>query len=232
MKKFLAVLMALLLVCCGAMADEKMVRVSGNATVSLAADRVEVQIGINTKADAPSAAQQENNAITNRVMATLKALGLEDKDMATSNFSIYSYTEYVGSVLTVEKTVYNASNTLTVQVKDITRCGEVLSAAIEAGASQIYGFNFGSSQESEAYEKALVRAVEDAARKAQVLTAAAGKTLGELVEIECVDNSGYWTNTSVGVTNTLKTRAEAEDAIIIRGDLTVSASVVLTYQFE
>lgn len=232
MKKFLAIVLALLLVCCGALADNKEIRVSGNASVSLAADRVEVQIGINTKADAPSDAQQENNTITNKVIAALKQLGLEDQDMATSNFSIYSYSEYVGSVLTVEKTVYSASNTLTVQVKDITRCGEVLTAAIEAGASQIYGFNFGSSKESEAYEKALTRAVEDAARKAQVLTAAAGKTLGELIAIECVDNTGYWTNTSTGIANTLNAYAKAEEAIVIRGDLTVSASVVLTYEFQ
>ena len=116
---------------------------------------------------------------------------------------------------------------LSVTIRDLSQIGAVLDAAMSAGANTTYGISFSSTQENEAYQKALTRAVEDAAQKAQVLAAAAGKTLGELVTIDAT-NSGF----AYGVSNVYSEKAMDAGSVIVSGDVSVTANVTLEYAFK
>ena len=238
MKKMIALCLVCLLIVLSvpALAEEnpRLIRVSGNATVALAADTATMQIGVNTKKPTVQEAQKENAALMNAVLEALHAIGIEDQDIMTSQFNVSSMFDYSVSSLgqEIRTQYYEVQNNVSVTVHDLTLIGQVLDAAMEAGANTSYGITFSSTKQNEAYQKALTRAVEDAMQKAGVLAAAAKVQLGNLVSMNATQNQyamgGY------GISNAYVYEAKSMDrgTVITSGDITVSADVTLEYEFQ
>ena len=226
MKKLIAAalcLMMALTLAAPALAEENapVVRVSGNATIALAADTATLQVGVTTRADTVGEAQAENARLMNAVLETLYGMGLEEKDVITSMFNDTGKEK--------RTSYYQVENMLNVKVRDLSQVGPILDAAMAAGANTTYGIVFSSTQENEAYLKALRRAVEDARTKAQVLAEAAGMELGELKLVDASQSGGFY-----GISNTFKEEAadRAGGTAIVSGDVSVNASVVLEYALK
>ena len=241
MKKFLCVclvigLMMALAVPALAENDGRLIRVDGSATVALAADTAVIQIGVNTRSESVREAQKENARLMAAVMEAIKGMGIEDKDVVTSQFNVYSNYEYEASSFGQEKRTlyYQVQNNVTVTIHDLSMIGAVLDAAMEAGANTTYGISFSSTKANEAYQKALTRAVEDAVLKAQVLASAAGVKLGRLVSINAAGNNTAFGHEAYGVSNYYLYSAKTADeaTTITTGDVSVSAEVTLEYEFE
>ena len=237
MKKMIAVCLACLLIVLSvpALAEEnpRLIHVSGSATVALAADTATLQIGVNTKKPTVQEAQKENAALMNAVLEALHAIGIEDQDIMTSQFNVSSMFDYSVSSLgqEIRTQYYEVQNNVSVTVHDLSLIGQVLDAAMEAGANTSYGITFSSTKQNEAYQKALTRAVEDAMQKAGVLAAAAKVQLGNLVSMNATQNHAAG---SYGVSNFFAYEAKAMDrgTVIASGDITVSADVTLEYEFH
>ena len=241
MKKFLAVFAAVLLMVSLALpalaeSEGRVIQVSGSGVVSLAADTASLQIGVNTRKESVKEAQKENANLMAAVMEAIKKAGIEEKDIMTSQFNVFSSYEYSTSVLGKETRTpyYEVQNTVTVIIHDLSMVGAVLDAVMEAGANTTYGISFSSTQANDAYQKALTRAVEDAMTKAQVLAAAAGVELGELIRIDATQNSDSYFRETYGITNSYAYSAKTDEAgtAITGGDLTVTAGVVLEYAIK
>lgn len=235
MKKLLTLSLALVLILSltlPALADtnNREMIVIGNANVSLLADTASLELGTSTKDTTVEAAQAQNDEIIRNVLAALNELGVAEKDIVTSNYSVYTETPYdeYGSIRKSDP-VYNVTNMLNIKVRKLDDVGRVIDAATKAGANQIYGLTFNSSQEREAYNTALERAVEDAKQKADVLAAATGKKLGAIVKIESqYDYGGYYN---------ARNQADFEPSLaagaaIVSGAIIVSAGVTLTYEID
>lgn len=233
MKKLLSGLLVVALVLSmglSALADENKLIVVGTARISIPADMASVELGASAKGQTVNEAQQLTDEIITKVLAALKELGIDEKDIITSNYSVYTempYDEY-GSIKKQEP-IYNMTNILNITLRSIGQVSLVIDAATKAGANEIYGLTFGTSNEGEAYNEALEGAVKDAMQKASVVAAATGKTLGELVEIETERDFGeYW-----GVGDAMEySGASMTKEVIVSGAITLSASVTLTYNFK
>ena len=235
MKKILSATLALALILSlglSALADtdDRQMVVAGTATVSLPADTASLELGTSVKDATVEAAQQQSDEIIRKVLAALKDLGIEEKDIVTSNYSVYTevpYEEY-GSIRKSDP-VYNVSNMLNIKVRNLENIGKVIDAATKAGANQIYGLTFSSSKEKDAYKNALERAVEDARSKAEILAKASGKTLGSITRIENqYDYGGYY-----DARNQVAFEASVSNtAAIVSGAIVVSATVTLTYEID
>ena len=241
MKRFMTVALialALMTLSVPALAEEaeKTIHVTGNAVVSLAADTATIQIGVNTRKESVREAQAENARIMAAVMDALHQSGIEDKDIVTSQFNVNSIYEYGMSSLGHETRTlyYDVQNNVSVTIHDLSMIGAVLDAAVEAGANTTYGISFSSTQENEAYQKALTRAVEDAMQKAKVLAAAAGVELRDLVLINSSQTQSFYARDAYGVSNVYAMEAKGADmgTSISSGDVTVSAEVVMEYRFK
>lgn len=238
MKRMITVLVSLMLLlslAAPALAEggSPTVQVSGNATVALAADTAVIQLGVNTRKESVQEAQSENAALMNAVIEAIKAAGVAEKDVITSRFNVFSSYEYRTGPLgqEIRTPYYEVQNTVSVTIHDMSLIGKVLDDAMAAGANTSYGITFSSTEENEAYLKALARAYEDAEKKAQVLCAAAGKTLGELTLIDATRNSADY-----GILNVYNAKGTAEDAradtSILSGDVSVSATVTLEFAIK
>jgi hypothetical protein len=133
---------------------------------------------------APSvaAAVQENNARASAIIAALKRQGAADRQIRTSQVSIYPQQEQQDG--RAPKIVgYQVSNSITVIHEDPAAVGKLLQAAVDAGANSVSGVGFTVSDPARGRDGALQAAFADARAKADVLARAAGRTLGRALSI-------------------------------------------------
>ena len=201
--------------------------VSGTGQVTLVPDIASINIGVHTEADLVNDALSENTAQANAIASILKDLGVEDKDIQTSNFNVYPADRYDPMTGQVQSRYFVVDNTVTVIVRDLSALGEVLSAVVDAGANNIYGINFDVEDRDAAVAQARLLAIQNAKEKAQEIADAADVELGDLLNINVYGGS-------VPVTYfDAKGGAYAESAVpVSAGTLTISMECSLTYELN
>lgn len=226
MKKMLAILLLAALLLPGfAMADEASLTVIGTASVAVQPDMARVSVGVESKAATVEEASATNAQTVNAVIEALQAAGVAQDDLSTENYYVgmeYNYSSFGDP----EVKGYNVSNTLNVIIRDMDKIGEVIDAAIAAGANQVYGVTFLSTEEKDARDEALTLAVQEGMRKASLLAMAAGRQLGAL---EAMEESGSY---SFASNATYDTKALSAGTSIMVEDLSVTATVTMTYELK
>jgi uncharacterized protein YggE len=158
------------------------VSVSGSAKVPLTPDRVRFNIGVDTTAPTVADAVRQNSERVARVVAALRAAGATEREIKTSNFSIFPQYDYADN-RRPRLIGYQVSNNVTVTKNTPAEAGRLLQAAVDAGANTASGLMFTVSDETRGREEGLQAAFADARAKAQVLAKSAGRTLGRAVSI-------------------------------------------------
>ncbi len=226
MKKLFVLVLALCLFTLPALAlaDGAKLTVTGNATVTLAPDLATITIGVGTDGDTVEQASKDTAAAIDKMIAAVKALGVEDEDIQTTSF--YVNPRYNYSSDTPMMVGYRVEHMLSVTVRDLDKLGQILDDAMTAGANQMYGMNFGSSIQGEAADEALQNAIIEASRKAELMAKATSQTLGELKEI----NEKEPTYSVIYNRSAKATMDTAAGTQLQAGTLEVSATVELVYE--
>jgi uncharacterized protein YggE len=160
------------------------VSVTGAAEVEAVPDLATVSAGVDTQAETAAAALAANSAAMTAVFAALEASGIERRDMQTSNLSLGAIWEpYRDGEQPPRVIGYQASNMVTVRVRDITKVGAVIDAVATAGANRLNGVAFEVADPRAAMDRAREQAVADARARAELYARAAGVTLGPVLTI-------------------------------------------------
>jgi len=117
-----------------------------------------------------------------KVIAAIKKLGIADADLVTQSVSLNPTYDYSNGA-SPRLTGYSATQSLSVKVRDLTKVGDVIDAAVAAGANQVGGVSFSVADPAAATEQARTAAVADAKKRAETLAQAAGVTLGSPISI-------------------------------------------------
>jgi uncharacterized protein YggE len=131
----------------------------------------------------------ENNASTQKLIDALKAAGVAADDIRTMNFSIYQSAQYDPQTGKQSGTIYMVDNTVYLTVRDLAGLGDLLDAAVRAGANNINSIQFDVADKTKAMADARKAAVEAAKKQADELAAAAGVTLGDIQSIQYADSA-------------------------------------------
>lgn len=169
------------------------VRVEATGAVEVEPDRVVLRFAVETVADSAGAAVAANAERMGTVREALEGLGIPSDRIQTSGYHLQP--EYAREPPREESgepriTGYRASNQLRVTVDSASRAGEVIDAAVTAGANRVSGISFESSRAEEAAREALAAAVENARLRAEAIAGAAGRRLGPLVEVTAGGGDG------------------------------------------
>jgi uncharacterized protein YggE len=117
-----------------------------------------------------------------RMFSTLKAMGVPDRAIQTSQFSISpQYTD--GNTQPQRLTGYEVTNQVTVTLNNVDKLGTALDALAAAGANRMEGIQFSIRDSAALLTKARQAAVDDARTKAKTYAQAAGVTLGPILSI-------------------------------------------------
>jgi hypothetical protein len=165
-----------------AYAAEKIVTVTGEATVGVAPDTAVIRIGVSSQDKTAREAGEVNARQMTSVLAAIKDAGVADRDIQTSRLSLQpQYDPNKGG--TARLTGFQATNQVTVRIRDIEKLPTVLDRAIAAGANEMSGIEFVVSEQSKLLDQARDDAIADARRKAELYARAAGAKLGRVVSI-------------------------------------------------
>lgn len=156
------------------------ITVTGVGHVDAVPDEAEFSLGITTKGQTARAALTANSNRMQRLIAALKAAGVDERDIKTQDVSVGQ--NYDGGP---EKTTdgYTASNSVSVRIRQLDRAGAVLEAASQAGANQIYGPALTREDREGLEQKALENAVANARERASTLAKAADVDIGRVTAI-------------------------------------------------
>jgi len=208
--------------------DDNILVVSGMGKVSLTPDIAHINAGVETIMEDAREAQDENAKIMNRIIAALKTMGIQDKDIQTSNYSVFVEYDFSGNQRRLIG--YRVSNNVRIAIRNIDSVGEVLTAMAEAGANHFYGINFGVENQDAAYKEALKEAIEQAKDKALFIAKETGVKLGEPVAInEGQAASGIQFGKAMDMA---RLESAAAQVPIMEGELEVQASVTIVYAID
>ena len=160
------------------------VTVNGSASLRLAPDRVSFSVGVETLAAGVSEAFKANSSKVNAVVAALKAKGVESTEIQTSNLEVTSR-DPEGKKLAG----FRVTNMVTVTREDPSKVGELLQAAVRAGANEVGSLRFFVAEPGRLQSRGLDLAFQAARAKAEALAGYAKKGLGEAV---CISETAPW----------------------------------------
>jgi uncharacterized protein YggE len=165
--------------------------VTAEGRVDAAPDIANVSAGVTTDGMTATEALRANSEAMTAVFARLKAAGIAETDIQTSNLNInplWSNSKFSSSGAP-EISGYQATNMVTVVVRDLATLGDVLDQVVSDGANQLNGLVFGLSDPVPALDEARKQAVAEALRRAKLLAAATGVTIGPVLSI--TEGGGY-----------------------------------------
>jgi len=157
--------------------------VTGNGAAYGKPDVATVNLGVQTRNTDAGKAVDENTQKMSTIIATLKELGIDEKDIQTSNFSISAQPDYTPEGQPAGTFTYVVDNSATVIVRDLTKVGTTLSQVVAKGANSIYGVNFSVSDPAALEGQARDKAMADARVRAEQMAKAAGVTLDKPLSI-------------------------------------------------
>ena len=233
---FAVLAFALILSACGpttinqeAPAPARTLNVNGLGQANLTPAVAYIYIGVHTEGATASEAVEANKGQTSSLISSIKESGVDEKDIRTTNFSIWPSQQY-GPDGTISGTVYMVDNTVYITVRELDGLGDLLDSAISAGANTINSIQFDVADKAQALKDARTKAVADAQAQAQELAEAAGVSLGEIQTINFYENSAYPVDMGKGGGGVAY---DAASAVPIQpGQLTVSVNVNLTYSIK
>lgn len=139
----------------------------GKGSINVKPDAAEVVIGVITENIKLEAAQEENAKTTQRVIDSIKAIGVLPKYIQTQNYNIRPTYDYIDGKQVLRG--YEVSNSLKVFIRNIDFVGEIIDIAVKNGANTISGISLIVSYQTKYYYEALRLAVVDSQNKASVI---------------------------------------------------------------
>ena len=176
------------------------ITVVGQGEVKAKPDVAMTTVGVEVLNASIDDAMTEAKSRMAAVLAALKKLGIADKDIQTSNFSIsFERTPSTSPVDTGSSTpesatqpvgFYRVSNMVQVTIRNMDLIGAVLEDSIAAGANNIWGVSFALDNTTGLEAQARESAVKDAKARAESLAQLNGVSLGSVVAVsEVVGNT-------------------------------------------
>lgn len=159
---------------------------SGDAKVSAKPDTAFLTVGVESLKPTASAAQGDLATKAARLIARAKALGIADKDITTSGYSVSP--NYVGSNSTIDG--YRASEQLSLKWHNVNTAGTAVDALVQSGGATNVNVGFGLDNPKVAQAQARALAIADAKTKAQAMADAAGVRLGQVMRVTDVSSYG------------------------------------------
>jgi uncharacterized protein YggE len=208
-------------------APERTITVSATGTAEAEPDQARITSGVTTEALSAREALSANSESMTKVIAELKAKGIDGKDIQTASFNVEPVIDYSKDGQPPKLRGYRVSNQVVVLVRDLGKLGDVLDDVITAGANQVQGLSFEVSKADALKDEARKEAVANALRRAKLLAAAAGAEVGQVMQMsEEVTSNGP-------VPYAAPRFAKAEMSVPIeRGTSTLEARVTVTWALK
>ncbi len=216
--------------------------VSGSADVMVTPDLARVSFSISHDAKTVIEANEAVKTQTEKVLAAIKALSIDAKDIQTADYSVYPRYDYVQQVCTNAmmpctpgKNVligYTVSTAVNLKIRNLDTVGTVLNALAQNGVTNVSGLTFGNDDEDKAQNEARGKAIKEAQDKAQVLADQLGVTIVGITDFS-ENTGGYYPYAAKVMNMSMDSRESAGAPVPTEvGQNTITSNVTITYQIQ
>ena len=206
----------------------RLITVTGTAEINLAPDQVSLSLGIETHDKDLSVAKSQNDVRIKKVMAIARGVGVEPKDIATSalrmapDYSEEKVPKFLG---------YEVSQTMEITLKDISKYEQLMTKLVGAGINRLSSIDFGLRETRKYRDEARLKAIRAAKEKAVAMATELGQTVGKPWEIS--EQTGWNAfQASANFSGYNNPRVQVEESTVAPGEVTIRASVVVSFQLE
>ena len=164
--------------------NQTLLEVQSTGQSYVAPDQATLTGGVVTFATTSREAADSNARAMAQVVAALKKAGVAPRDIQTQSVSLDPQSNYDRQGAEPPRiTGYQASNAVTVRVRDVTKASELLTVLFEAGANDVNGPFFSIEDDSAAVAKARADAVSKAKAEADAYATAFGMRVVKVLRI-------------------------------------------------
>ncbi|MBI3305535.1 SIMPL domain-containing protein [Candidatus Nomurabacteria bacterium] len=231
------------------------ITLSGHGEVTAIPDIASVYFTISKDAKTVKDAQEAVAVIEKKALDLLKAKGVADKDIKTSDASFYPKYEYREAICPpiplgssgsgVESSMpspyycppgkqtitgYTASESITVKIRNTDDASAIMQGLGATGVSNLSGPNFAIDDEDALKAEARKKAIEDAREKAETLAKDLGVKLGRIANFS--EDGGYGGPIYYAKDSMMGAGSAPAPAELPKGENTISSDVTITYEIR
>lgn len=214
--------------------------VSGEGEVSASPDLARINVSVQVEKKTAKEAQAEATKKSDAVIAYLKTAGVADKDIKTTNYSVYPQYDYTQQACTQFACPpgrqvlrgYQVDQGIEIKVRDLDSVGKILEGVTTAGATNISGPNFGFDDDNKLQNDAREKAITDAKQKAEVLAKQLGVRIVGIASFSENGNSPmYYAKDAMGMGGAVAQSAPSAPTLPT-GENKVTSNVTITYEIR
>lgn len=208
---------------------ETTLSISAEGSVNREPDIAFLNAGVQTQGETAQAAMSANSAAMNGVFDALASADVDRSDMQTSNFSLQPQYDYSNrqSGEPPRLTGYQASNQLTVRVRELDNLGETMDALVSAGGNTFSGLTFALEDDRAAKNAARDIAMKEAIARAELYAAASGY---EVARVVTINESGGFSPQPMAMM--AEARSMDRSTPIASGEVGYSVTVNVTFELR
>ncbi|MDG5749697.1 SIMPL domain-containing protein [Qipengyuania sp. XHP0211] len=239
MKRFAIALLAATAIAAPAQAAEvqittqnPVIELSVFEQIEVEPDMATISTGVQTDADTAVEALRRNSAEMERLVALIRALGIPARDIQTASINLNPRYDYNNRGDQPPRFLgYQASNQVTVKLRDLDRVGEVLDAMVEAGATNINGPQFSIEDDEAAKAQARSNALERGRAQAEEYARLAGYSGVRLLQVaEAIRGSSGPMAKDEAILVSGSRMAAAPPPPVAPGVVSTGVGIALTYE--
>jgi uncharacterized protein YggE len=163
--------------------------------------------------------------------ALMKANGIEDKDVQSTNIAINPNYIWTDNKSTIDGFI--ATHGLTIKIRNLEKIDPILSGVSAIDGVQIQNTVYDIDDKTELYKQARDLAIQKARQKAEDMAKASGTSLGKVVSLS--ESQGYtpplYNNQFMAVKNEVAMDASAGGGVSV-GQLEITTTVNMSYELR
>ncbi len=186
------------------------ISVSGTAEKEVLPDEVVLSLTVLTEGSDAQQVQDKNSQQMNTVIAALKAAGIKDNNIETSQYNLYPWQEWDQTTQKNVNKGYRLQQTIRVITTETAKAGELVDLAVKNGVNTIdsISFQLSSTKEQQVKEVLVAEATGKAKEKAKTLAKHLDVSLGDVLYVtEANYNPGPWYYNGAMKTTAMETAA-------------------------
>ena len=201
------------------------ISVSGEGTVKVTPDEAIITIGVVNIGKEADEVKKSNDETVDRVMKFLKKSKIDKKDYQTQRVYLNRNFNYKK-----QDYYYNATQTITIHLRDLSMYDELIVGLTNAGINQIQGVDFKSSKQEQYESEARVKAVADAKKKAEDYAGALGLTVGYARVVTDNTRSSYPSPMYAMEMKSMVMDGGSGQETLAVGEIEIKANVSITFE--
>jgi len=207
--------------------ERRSITVRGTATATLTPDTITVRVAVVTLDKVPAKSQADNNRIVRAALKLARDAGIAEKDVQTEVVSLTPKWQR-GYNQPPMLLGYEATNSITFVLRDISKYDPLLSEMVKAGVNDVKSITFTSSKEPETMRQLRRQAVKDARARAEAMASELGVKVGKVYTIaEALVEDDMWS----GDSGALFADDDADDGpTVALGRLKIATSVEVDFE--